>query len=212
MRWHDRWNDVRNRLHEAHAMHHHHHFMSRHGMFGGGGRRGGGFFGDDEDMRGGPMGGRGRMFGQGDLRLLLLALVEQQPRHGYELIRTIEEMVGGGYSPSPGTVYPTLTMLEELGYAVVEATEGGKKRYAITPEGVTWLDGNRAEVETLMQRMQDNAHRMHKMNAPNDVRQAMHEIKHALFARAGAWSVDEAARITAILRKSAAAIASGDKA
>ena len=181
----------------------------RHGPFGH--SHDGDVFNDWNGLQGGGRRGGGRVLGHGDLKLLLLALIEQQPRHGYELIRTIEEMVGGGYSPSPGTVYPTLTMLEELGYAVVEATEGGKKRYAITPEGVTWLDGNRAEVEALMQRMQDNAHRMHKMNAPNDVRQAMHEIKHALIARAGAWSVEEAARITAILRKAAAAIASGDK-
>ena len=94
------------------------------------GRRG--FHGFDADEEGGsPWGGRhrgggrlGRVFGHGDLKLVLLALIAEQPRHGYQLIRTIEEMFGGAYSPSPGTVYPTLTLLEEMGYARVEAQEG----------------------------------------------------------------------------------------
>ena len=58
---------------------------------------------------------RGRMFGTGELRLALLALIAREPRHGYELIRAIEDMTGGSYAPSPGAVYPTLQMLEEEG-------------------------------------------------------------------------------------------------
>ena len=76
----------------------------------------------------------GRMLAHGDLKLLALALIEEQPRHGYELIKLIEEKTSGCYSPSPGVVYPTLTFLEEAGYVTAES-EGAKKRYSITEEG-----------------------------------------------------------------------------
>src|SRR5262245_14109482 len=97
--------------------HHHHHWMHRHG--GGGGRRSGRMEeGRDERRRrggGGPFGrGGGRVFGPGDLRLVLLAMIAEKPRHGYELIKELEQKFGGGYAPSPGSIYPTLTLLEEL--------------------------------------------------------------------------------------------------
>ena len=75
-----------------------------------------------QEFRGGHgRGGRrgGRVLDHGDLRLLILRLLEEKPRHGYEIIKAIEEQVGGAYSPSPGVVYPTLTLLEELGHAAV---------------------------------------------------------------------------------------------
>src|ERR1700744_4135418 len=110
-----------------HLSHHHEPFLRRighrHPPRGGGRFGGGGPFGGDDDMgdfRGGDGAGRiGRMFGHGDLRLLLLALIEKEARHGYELIRLIEEMSGGAYTPSPGAIYPTLTLLEEAGHAEV---------------------------------------------------------------------------------------------
>src|SRR5918911_1521235 len=80
--------------------------------------------------RGGPFGG-GRMFEQGDLKYVILRLLEEKPRHGYEVIKELEERFRGLYSPSPGTVYPTLTMLEEMGYARGTQEEGGKKIYEI---------------------------------------------------------------------------------
>lgn len=101
-------------------------------------------------MRGG---GRGRMFDQGDLRLVILQLIFDKPRYGYEIIKAIEEKLAGTYSPSPGVIYPTLTMLEELGYATVSASEGGKKLYAITQEGAAFLDTNKATVEAIFARM-----------------------------------------------------------
>jgi DNA-binding PadR family transcriptional regulator len=86
--------------------------------------------------RGHGRGGRGsRPLGTGDLRLVLLRLIAEQPRHGYEIIRAIEEKTGGAYSPSPGVIYPTLTMLAELGHVVVSETEGGRKLHSITAEG-----------------------------------------------------------------------------
>ena len=83
--------------------------------------------------RGGPFGG-GRMFDQGHLKFVILRLLDEKPRHGYEIIKEIEDRFGGMYSPSPGTVYPTLTMLEDLGYARARPEESGKKIYEITDE------------------------------------------------------------------------------
>ena len=75
---------------------------------------------------------RGRPLGQGDLRYLLLHLLAERPRHGYDLIKAVEELTGGAYVPSPGVVYPTLTLLEELGYAEVAEPGSGKKLYSLT--------------------------------------------------------------------------------
>src|ERR1041385_4273986 len=83
----------------------------------------------------GRRGRGGRMFEQGDLKLVILRLLEEKPRHGYEIIKELESRSGGAYSPSPGTVYPTLTMLEDMGYARAVPEEGGKKIYQITDEG-----------------------------------------------------------------------------
>ena len=116
--------------------------------FGGGPRWGG---------PGGPGGGGdwfrvGRMLAQGDLKLLALALIAEQPRHGYELIKLIEERTSGAYSPSPGVVYPTLTFLEEAGY-VSATSEGAKKRYAITEEGRAYLQENRDIADMVLERL-----------------------------------------------------------
>jgi len=211
-----------------HALHHHHHHghafghgegrddgdhHERHaGMFGGRhGGHGGDFFADWNEMRGGGRGrGGGRMFGHGDLKLLLLALIEQQPRHGYELIRIIEDMFHGQYSPSPGAIYPTLTMLEELGYAEVTNEQGGRKLYAITTAGRAYLDENRSAVEAVTARTEHSAKMAAKMAAPMNVRKAMHALKHALLMRSD-WSKAEAQRVADILEDAASAIATGER-
>jgi DNA-binding PadR family transcriptional regulator len=211
------------RLHHlfSRAMQHHHcsrpfghahdHHEERHagrGPFGG--QHGGDFFGDWNDMRGGGRrGGGGRMFGHGDLKLLLLALIEQQPRHGYELIRIIEDMFHGHYSPSPGAIYPTLTMLEELGHAEVDVQQGNRKLYAITDAGRAYLDENRAEVEAVTARTEHSARMAAKMSAPMAVRKAMHALKHALLMRGPSWDKAEAQRVAAILERAATDIATG---
>lgn len=100
----------------------------------------------------GNMGGNfriGRMLASGDLRLVALYLIEQQPRHGYDLIKAIEEKSGGFYSPSPGIVYPALTFLEEAGY-VTSAVDGNKKLYTITDEGRAHLADNREAIESTL--------------------------------------------------------------
>jgi DNA-binding PadR family transcriptional regulator len=100
--------------------------------------------------RGGRHGGR--LFDYGELRLLLLAMIAERPRHGYELIKAIEERFGGSYSPSPGVVYPTLSWLEDMGYSAIDAEEGGRKRYRITPEGEAFLAANRTAADALLAR------------------------------------------------------------
>ena len=100
-------------------------------------------------------GGRrdGRPFDYGELRLVILGMIAEQPRHGYELIKAIEERMGGSYSPSPGVIYPTLAYLEEAGHATVAASEGARKQYAITPEGEAFLAANRAAVDAVFARL-----------------------------------------------------------
>ncbi|HUO11771.1 MAG TPA: PadR family transcriptional regulator [Caulobacteraceae bacterium] len=105
---------------------------------------------------GGRHGRRGeRVFDQGDLRFVILKLIGDSPRHGYEIIKAIEDAVGGAYSPSPGVIYPTLTLLEELGYVTVEAAEGGKKLYRMTEGGQAALEEKKATVEGIFRRMSE---------------------------------------------------------
>ena len=114
---------------------------------GSGGRHGGRFGEGGEDL----MRAR-RMLAQGDLRLVALALITEAPRHGYEIIKLLEEKTSDWYSPSPGIVYPTLTYLEEAGY-VTASTEGSKKLYTITDEGRAYLEINRDLVDVVFDRL-----------------------------------------------------------
>jgi DNA-binding PadR family transcriptional regulator len=121
----------------------------RHGRFGGfgfGGRHGGFGEGGEDVMR------ARRMLAQGDLRLIALALIAEAPRHGYEIIKLLEEKTADWYSPSPGIVYPTLTYLEEAGY-VTAASEGSKKLYTITDEGRAHLKANRDLADVVIERL-----------------------------------------------------------
>ncbi len=93
-----------------------------------------------------------RMLVQGDLRLVALSFIAEAPRHGYEIIKLVEEKTADWYSPSPGIVYPTLTYLEEAGY-VTASTEGSKKLYTITDEGRAYLDANRELVNVVLDRL-----------------------------------------------------------
>jgi DNA-binding PadR family transcriptional regulator len=95
----------------------------------------------------------GRIFEQGDLKYVILRLLEEKPRHGYEIIKELEDRFSGAYSPSPGTVYPTLTMLEDLGYAKVSQDESGRKVYEITPEGSAYLAEHSTTVDSIFDRI-----------------------------------------------------------
>jgi DNA-binding PadR family transcriptional regulator len=109
------------------------------------------FFGSGH-RRGGHWRG-GRMFEQGGLKFVILRLLDEKPRHGYEIIKELEERSGGRYTPSPGTVYPTLTMLEEMGFASATVEEGGKKVYSITDAGRQHLTENKGAVDEVIDRL-----------------------------------------------------------
>lgn len=130
--------------------HSHHRCMGRggHRHFGGAGL--GGFFGGlGGGFRGGGPGMRtGKVLAAGDLQLLILLLLSEKPRHGYEIIKAVEEQSSGVYMPSPGMVYPALTYLEEMGYAVA-AAEGSKRLFSITAAGTKHLDENRSAATEL---------------------------------------------------------------
>lgn len=104
----------------------------------------------------------GRMLAQGDLRLIALAFIAEAPRHGYEIIKLVEEKTGDWYSPSPGTVYPTLTYLEEAGY-VTAAAEGSKKLYTITDDGRAFLAANRPIADIVLARLSAVGERTNRM-------------------------------------------------
>jgi DNA-binding PadR family transcriptional regulator len=104
----------------------------------------------------------GRMLAQGDLRLIALAFIAEAPRHGYEIIKLVEEKTADWYSPSPGTVYPTLTYLEEAGY-VTAAAEGSKKLYTITAEGRAFLTANRPIADIVLARLDAVGERTNRM-------------------------------------------------
>jgi DNA-binding PadR family transcriptional regulator len=161
----------------------------------------GGGFGGGRFGRGGG-GGRGerggRVFGHGGLRLLLLQMIADKPSHGYELIKDIEERLQGSYSPSPGVVYPTLTLLEEQGYASVEQTEGGRKRYAATDSGRALLDENRTAIEVMQSRMRNTAVAAPR---PPQIVRAIENLRMAIHLRLarGALTEDQINKIAASL-------------
>lgn len=166
---------------------HHHHHRSEEGHrhhFGrrSHGRPGHGWHGDSEEGRGGR--GRRRVFDSGELRLVLLKLIADEPRHGYELIRAIEELTGGRYVPSPGMVYPTLTLLDEMGHIAETRSEGARKAFAVTPDGTTHLVERKAEVDALFARLAELASLQERTDSA-PVRRAMGNLREALINRLG---------------------------
>jgi len=149
----------------------------------------------------------GRFFEHGDLRLVILALIAEKPRHGYEIIKAIEERVAGAYSPSPGVVYPTLTLLEELGQVSVVAEAGGKKLHSITPEGQAILEANRTAVTSLFARIEAAGRARASAEAPPVLR-AMENLKLALRMRLsqGPLAPEQVHAIAAILDAATIAI------
>ncbi|MEM7666903.1 MAG: PadR family transcriptional regulator [Pseudomonadota bacterium] len=145
---------------------------------------------------------RGRMFAQGELRLALLALINEQPRHGYELIRAIEDMTGGGYAPSPGAVYPTLQMLEEEGQIKQakpktkddDGETSGKKPFKATKSGKAELEERAAEVDEVMGRLNEHGDRAERVRQKSpDLLRAMGNLGNVLKNRAKAGKLDQAA-------------------
>ena len=182
-------------------------------------RHGGGRHGHGGDFGGGDMMRAGRMLAQGDLRLLALALIAEQPRHGYEIIKVLEDKTEGWYAPSPGIVYPTLTYLEEAGYVTAQA-DGAKRLYTITAEGRADLEQNRAFVDAVLERLDAVGERMRSRRGHEDddsrrgprvprlVRAALENLREVAADRlkgdadAEAKVVDVLARAAAELKKS----------
>jgi DNA-binding PadR family transcriptional regulator len=163
------------------------------------------FGGDHGGHRHGGRGGRiGRFFDHGDLRYVLLGLIAERPRHGYELIKAIEEKFGGTYSPSPGVVYPTLTLLEELGYIRPENIEGTRKQFVVTPEGSKFLAANQSVVEQIFARMAEVTRTYGDGPAP-EIRRAMQNLEAALTIRLGRGplTVEQVRTVAAILDRAA---------
>ena len=154
--------------------------------------------------RGGRGGRSGRVFDHGDLRFVLLQFVAEKARYGYELIKTIEEQFGGMYSPSPGVVYPTLTLLEELGYVQAESGGGTKKLYSVTEEGASYLATNRALVDGIFSRMAEMSRAIGGGPAP-EIRRAMGNLEMALSIQLGKGSLDadQIRAVTAALDRAA---------
>ncbi|MDA8523406.1 PadR family transcriptional regulator [Acidovorax sp. NCPPB 4044] len=146
------------------------------------------------DPRGAPPalrrgGGGGRVFGHGGLRLVLLRLIADKPRHGYELIKAIEERLGGSYSPSPGVIYPTLTLLEEMGHVTVSTESGGRKLHTVTAEGREHLQAHQGEVDALLARMAEGGPGRGG-SRPAPVERAVHNLRHALHMRLAGAPLD----------------------
>ena len=147
------------------------------------GRRGGRHFG--HRGRDGEHGGRRRrVFDSGELQLVLLKLIADQPRHGYELIRAIEELTGGAYVPSPGVIYPTLTLLQDMGRIEEATAEGPRKPFAITADGTAELLTKKPEVEALFARLAELAS-MRERTDGGPVRRAMGNLRTVLLDRLG---------------------------
>lgn len=135
-------------------------------------RRGFGWWGERGGWEG-PGGGRGRFFDAGQLRLVILNLIAEKPSYGYEIIKAIEERLSGGYAPSPGVIYPTLTLLEEEGLATVTSAEGGKKMYAATNEGKAHLKSHQVELKAILARMQEAGRVFGRRRSPQVMRAIM---------------------------------------
>lgn len=134
-------------------------------------------------------------------------MIAEQPRHGYELMKAIEERMGGSYSPSPGVIYPTLSWLEDMGYAVVETEDAGRKRYRITAEGEAFLTANRPAVDALFARLGSTAEGAPD-GVPAPVLRGMENLKLALRLRLrqGPLDRDAAQTIAAALDAAAQAV------
>jgi DNA-binding PadR family transcriptional regulator len=166
----------------------------RHSGFGGGRERG---FG-----RGGE-----RLFDAGDVRLVVLKLLSEQPSYGYQLIKTMEQRLGGGYTPSAGVIYPTLTMLEEEGLASVSISENNKKIYTVTAEGHEYLKANQQRIAELFERL-DVAGRGFRRGRSPEIMRAFMNLRGAVAVRLHRESVtpEQIQKITEAINAAAKAI------
>jgi DNA-binding PadR family transcriptional regulator len=162
-------------------------------------RRGGGF-----DPR---MGGRERLFDSGDIRFVVLKLLAEQPSYGYQLIKTMEERMGGGYTPSAGVIYPTLTLREEEGLASAATSEANRKVYSVTEQGLEYLAANKARVDELFERLEETGRGFRHGRSP-ELMKAMQNLRSAIMSRVfrGNATPEQIGKITEALNAASRAI------
>ncbi|MBS1871672.1 MAG: PadR family transcriptional regulator [Acidobacteria bacterium] len=174
-------------------------------------RPGGGWHDRFDARRGGPggwfAGGRERLFEAGDIKLVILKLLSEEPSYGYQLMKTMEERLAGGYAPSAGVIYPTLTMLEEAGLIVASSSEGARKTYSVTPEGSAHLSGAQHRVKQLFERLEEAGRGFERGRHP-EIMKAFLELRDAVMARAarGRLSEDQIRQAAEIIAAAARAI------
>lgn len=162
-------------------------------------RREGGRGGPFGRHRGGPFGGRGpRMFDSGALRLVVLGLIAEEPRHGYDIIKALEARFQGAYSPSPGAIYPMLQMLEEADLVLSEA-QGNKRLYAVTAQGSAYLAENASELARINAQIDAASSEAGAVSLGDEAR----DVANAVFTRLrrGQFTAEQALKAHEILKK-----------
>ncbi|OUY09170.1 PadR family transcriptional regulator [Acinetobacter populi] len=146
-------------------------------------------FGEEKDnqYRGGR---RSRLFEAGRIKLLVLYLIEQQPKHGYEVIKAISDLVGGGYIPSAGTIYPTLNALEEAGLIITPDAEAEPKQYQITEAGQLHLQQQQDLVKKLLEKLQMKRS-FQENDQYRDIHRAMENLKTALRLQLASTDIEQ---------------------
>lgn len=179
-----------------------------------GGGQEGGFEGRGRHGFGGHWRGRwergfggGRLFDAGDLKLVILKLLSEQPSYGYQLMKTMEERLAGGYRPSAGVIYPTLTLLEEEGLASVSTSADNKKIYTVTPAGLEFLEENKQRIEELFARLDEARGGFERGRSP-EMMKAFMNLRGAVMARMfrGNVTPEQTKKITAAINAAAKAI------
>ena len=174
-----------------------------------------GFGGRGRGRFGGPRGegfergfgrGRERMFEAGDIKLVILKLLSEEPSYGYQLIKTMEQRLGGGYTPSAGVIYPTLTLLEEEGRAAASELSG-KKVYSVTAEGTAFLEANKERVSELFARLEETGRGFERGRSP-EIMKAFGNLRGAVIARVTRGNVtpEQIQQITDAINAAAKAI------
>jgi DNA-binding PadR family transcriptional regulator len=184
-----------------------HRFGAGRGRHEGGEGRRGGFGGAGRGFERGFGRGHGRLFDAGDLKLVILKLLAEQPSYGYQLMKTMEQRLAGGYTPSAGVVYPTLTMLEEEGLASASTSESNKKVYTVTADGTAYLLENKRRIDDLFERLEEAGKGFERGRSPELMRAFMN-LRGAVVARVSRESVtsEQIKKITEAINAAAKAI------
>jgi DNA-binding PadR family transcriptional regulator len=146
------------------------------------------------------------MFEAGDIKLVILKLLSEEPSYGYQLIKTMEQRLGGGYTPSAGVIYPTLTLLEEEGLAAA-SEQSGKKVYSVTAEGTAYLEANKERVNELFARLDETGRGFERGRSP-EIMKAFGNLRGAVISRVTRGNVtpEQIQQITDAINAAAKAI------